>query len=480
MGVGQADNRDDDDGDDRQQAGRSDVRGIRQDWTSIYWTDRSCSDLIGSGSIFYRAKLHYVGDPMATLSFQNPTDQPLGRSRLLHDIHRLLNSEDFNAFFISVAYAKLGPLLRLETDICNWRDRNNEIVAIFGVDQNGTSQEALEFALQYFNKVHIAHSEIGLYNATFHPKIYVFSGEARATAIIGSNNLTVGGFETNFECNVKLEMELPQDNDNLTSVMGCWEDGLNASIELTEDILEELRSNSLVISENQMRRKGNGTHSGSSARRGKKCTLDFPDLKVLPPIPLPKNSQFKSSIPASTDDEKEDKKSSTGEAPESEEHHSVLGANAFILQITPHHNGEIFLSKTAVNQDPTFFGFPFTGHSVPKKKGNPAYPQREPDPIVNIVVFDDSGAETERKEHWALNTIYYSAKSEIRITFPPDLARSIPDGSIMIMRFSGTPDLDYDLRIYHPGSEEFNTYLELCPHKMPSGGKAVSRRFGWI
>ena len=53
--------------------------------------------------------------------------------------------------------------------------------------------------------------------------------------------------------------------------------------------------------------------------------------------------------------------------------------NGLVIQVTPHHNGEIHLSKIAVNQNPTFFDYPFTGMTVPKKAGNPTYPQRVPE-----------------------------------------------------------------------------------------------------
>src|SRR5205085_2252108 len=91
---------------------------------------------------------------------------------------------------------------------------------------------------------------------------------------------------------------------------------------------------------------------------------------------------------------------------------AIVSSEALVIQIVPHHNGEVFLSKIAVNQNPGFFGFPFRGITTPKIARNPSYPQRVPDPVVNITVYDAAGNVTLTRTAFELNTVYYSTKSE--------------------------------------------------------------------
>src|SRR5690606_29155885 len=105
-------------------------------------------------------------------------------------------------------------------------------------------------------------------------------------------------------------------------------------------------------------------------------------------------------------------------------------AEALVIQVVPHHNGEVFLSKRAVDQNPDFFGWPFTGLTVPKLMGRPAYPQRIPDPVVNLRVYDAAGTVTHSLDNYGVNTVYYSPKSEIRITITKPIADAIPEYAI--------------------------------------------------
>jgi hypothetical protein len=150
-----------------------------------------------------------------------------------------------------------------------------------------------------------------------------------------------------------------------------------------------------------------------------------------------------------------------------------------VIQIVPHANGEVFLSKIAVDQDPSFFGYPFTGRTTPKKATNPSYPQRIPDPNVNLTVHNRRGGATVTHMGLGLNTVYYERKSEIRITVPQDVVRNTPAGSIMVMR-AGIHGSDYDIDIFVPGSQMYASHLAVCNQTMPSGGAGPGRRFGWL
>jgi hypothetical protein len=150
------------------------------------------------------------------------------------------------------------------------------------------------------------------------------------------------------------------------------------------------------------------------------------------------------------------------------------------MQIAPQRNGEVFLSTTAVRQDPSFFGWPFTGWTKPKKASNAPYPQRTPDPVVCLRVFDATGKIVVQHDPLNLNTVEYTRNSEIRVTVPPDVVAATPEYSILVMKQATRPGYDYDLDIYTPGSAQYGAYDTACNQVMPSGGRSPARRFGWI
>lgn len=150
----------------------------------------------------------------------NPLDQPTDRKRLLSQLKEAPADKQYSGFKIIVAFAKVGPLLRLKPFINSARERGLRIEAIFGVDHWGTSAEALQFALDSFDCAYVTRGR-GL---TFHPKIYAFQGRSAARLFVGSNNLTVGGTETNFEAAVRIDFDLPDDAPNLKPFTDCWEE----------------------------------------------------------------------------------------------------------------------------------------------------------------------------------------------------------------------------------------------------------------
>ncbi len=402
---------------------------------------------------------------MPRISIQKPTDQPSGAGRLLEEFRRALGESDLNDFKLMVAFAKVGPLLRLSAELAAWKSARKTIRAIIGVDQQGTSVEALDFARANFSETFIAHV-VGPFSPTFHPKLYIFKGPRRAVAFVGSNNLTVGGTESNLESHVRVEFDLPDDAESLSGFEGAWDDALRVSAELTPELLLQLQAANLIVTEEESRR--NRTRTRADARRGQRAPPpNFPAIVVVPP----------SAIPTDAARGRGARRRVAAPAPQALPP-PPPPVEALVIQIIPHHNGEVFLSRLAVNQNPAFFGWPFTGQSVPKRGNNRPYPQRVPDPVVNIRIFNRNGRLVVRHDRFNLNTVYYEKKSEIRITVPQNVVRATPGYSVLVM--SQSAEVDYDMDIFVPGSDLYETYLARCNVRMPTGGKGRARYFGWI
>lgn len=410
---------------------------------------------------------------MPRIAIQKPTDQPTGSLRLLDELRAGFESRDFDDMRMIVAFAKHGPLLRLAPAIAAWRSQRKPIRAVFGIDQRGTSRQALEFALQHFTEGYIVHGGSSAFSPTFHPKMYLFHGKTRAVAYVGSNNLTVGGTETNLECFIKLDLLLPSDEDLWKSLSACWDDAVKAAASLTPALLASLTSAAMVLDENQMQRAA-GTRA-SVAAGSPSARPTFPGLRVRPPSPIPSSSMVPRTAKAKRTPAAAPAGGTVQAPPIS------VGTQALVIQVVPHHNGEVFLSKRAIDQNPAFFGWPFTGRTVPKKPSNPSYPQRTPDPTVDLKVYDAKGKLAVRHCPFGLNTVYYEKKHEIRITVPPDVVKAVPAGSLMVMRQVGEAEaLDYDIAIHVKGSPQYAEYLRVCNQEMPSGGAAAARKFGWL
>jgi len=401
---------------------------------------------------------------MARISFQKPTDQPTGADRLLDRMREAMRDARFRRFRLMVAFAKVGPLLRLQAEIDSWRTQGKRIEAVIGIDQHGTSVEALEFALEHFDLTHVAHAA-GPFSPTFHPKLYLFDGDDDGLAFLGSNNLTVGGTETNLESHTRFEFDLPADSVLSDELHGLIDDALQISNALTPAVLQQLADARLILRESEARRLQQQRTQPPTAAPTQPPPA-FPTIQLSPPSAVPsaiarrRAPRRGTAMPALAQ---------TG-----------LGAHTLVMQINPHHNGEVFLSKTAVDQDPEFFGWPFTGQTTPKRATNRPYPQRLPDPVVRLRVYDAAGTLIIDHDPFNLNTVYYSPKSEIRVTVPPDVVQATPDYSILVMQESEQPGYDYNMDIYVPGSTDHTTYLNRCNQTMPSGGRAAPRRFGWI
>src|SRR3989344_6735571 len=173
------------------------------------------------------------------ISIQNPIDQPKGDNRLLEQLRENLGNDQFDTFQFITAFAKKSPFLKLEPIVKEWIGRGKKIEAIFGVDQNGTSLQALEFALNNFTSTYIVHFAKHSLGSIFHPKMYIFTGARTGLAYIGSNNFTVGGLETNAEANIKIDFEVATDTEFSADIKNSWNSTFEVSRKLNGVLLKE-------------------------------------------------------------------------------------------------------------------------------------------------------------------------------------------------------------------------------------------------
>ena len=116
-----------------------------------------------------------------------------------------LNRQDFHSFTGISAFASEAGIFGLSGHIQTAKGIFKNLSLIVGVDQEGTSKEALEEIL-YLN----INSYIFYQNEApiFHPKIYLFEGDKEIKLIVGSSNLTGKGLFTNVESSLLIEFDI--------------------------------------------------------------------------------------------------------------------------------------------------------------------------------------------------------------------------------------------------------------------------------
>jgi hypothetical protein len=425
--------------------------------------------------ILPNAAYHGSRRSMPTLTYLQPLDQPFGSgaNRAMDWIRSGLQTNHYTSLRLAVAYAKRGALLRLETDIVAFRARGGTIDAVIGFDQGGTSKQALQFALDHFDSVRVwQHPDLGL---TFHPKLYIFEGVQRGEIHLGSCNLTAGGLEANCESAVRVGYTLPLERQEWDVAVSGWTSLVNHpnARALDGTLLQELAAHDLLLDEGKI--AGLRTRFSSKASQAAGVWSLFPPTTHRPSSPLPRPPR--PSHPGQTTLIPSPAAASPGAVAPA----SVFIPEALLIQIVPHHNGEVFLSKQAVDQQHAFFGYPWTGATTPKKQTNAPYVQRTPDPQMEWTVFDRQGQPILHVPRRGINTVFYVQRAEIRITVSPDLRNRIVPLSILQMeRADPTAGLDYVCEVHPPASPQFNVLFPLCNQTMPSGGAQAARRFGWI
>jgi HKD family nuclease len=120
-----------------------------------------------------------------------------------------LRSPQYHTFKCLVAFASLRGVSAISQHIRNTNIDNFRIIV--GIDQKGTSMEALQELLSWEVPIFVYHTRSPI---IFHPKIYLFEGNERALAIIGSNNFTERGLVQNIEASVLISIDKARDGNS--------------------------------------------------------------------------------------------------------------------------------------------------------------------------------------------------------------------------------------------------------------------------
>lgn len=166
------------------------------------------------------------------------------------ELIRLFQSGRYTSFTCLVAFASFGGVSALSKEILRSKANGVNIKVILGVDQKGTSKEALEEVLSWGIDSKIYHTDD--FNI-FHPKVYLFENEDIFTLIVGSNNLTIPGLVQNVECSLMIKDI--KSNPVLAKFYSYWDGILNGSevnlYPLTQKLIDDLYSDNIITLESE-------------------------------------------------------------------------------------------------------------------------------------------------------------------------------------------------------------------------------------
>lgn len=169
-------------------------------------------------------------------------------NRLGEQLKSILKSDQgaFSRFEAVVAFVKQSGLSRIASELRHFRHRGGFAVACAGIDHKGTSKQGLVALRSLFDEVYIFHDRGG--KRTFHPKIYLFESSTKAIVFVGSGNLTMGGLFSNYEVQLRLDLDrsIPDDEQLFLQFKALFEFYRNSRNQqtkrLTTDLLPQLES----------------------------------------------------------------------------------------------------------------------------------------------------------------------------------------------------------------------------------------------
>lgn len=145
------------------------------------------------------------------ISFLGQGIEPASKNAVGHLLVKYLKEKKFNSFTGFSAFASEAGIYGLSDHINSAKKNFKNLTIIVGIDQGGTSKEALEEILSLNIESYIFYQKE---NPIFHPKFYLFEGINDVKIILGSSNLTGTGLFTNIESSLLIEFN-QTDKDGL-------------------------------------------------------------------------------------------------------------------------------------------------------------------------------------------------------------------------------------------------------------------------
>lgn len=239
--------------------------------------------------------------PPMQLTFINQPFDGAGKRAGDHLVELIARSAEFDRFRLAVAWVRRSGMQRLFGLMTQFRQKGGRIEAVVGIDLKGTSIQGLQLLKRVANSVVVFQNANRKERPTYHPKLYVLSGVKNASVVLGSSNLTKGGLYTNYEHNVRLDLDLLVLGDQkiLKAILDGFDELRNVSNglarELTDEFFQKLIERDLLIDEDSESAKHGRTGDEEPKEVKEKIEPLFGTMAIEPPPSVPKLAGGKSA-----------------------------------------------------------------------------------------------------------------------------------------------------------------------------------------
>lgn len=187
-------------------------------------------------------------------------------------------------FRFAVAYVRLSGLDRLAASIQTLLNRGGTVSGAVGIDQRITTVEALETLLKISSDSTIFHTISGF---TYHPKLYITSGESEAVALTGSANLTCSGLFRNVELSTAFYFDLETQIDR--EIYKQFDTFMNELLNVAHPNVQPITGSTLktLVNEGKIKREAQVREPGPVIRSKRATRVQTPIKSLFPPMRVP-------------------------------------------------------------------------------------------------------------------------------------------------------------------------------------------------
>jgi len=385
--------------------------------------------------------------------------------------------------FVS-AFVSVQTIMRVKHQILDLKESGVNVRFVFGIDLGGTSQEVLKEVLNWDIDIRIVKHRIP--GHTFHPKLYLFGWDDHATIIIGSNNITEGGFFGNYESAARINYDLPQDSDafgNACDELARFLDPEGpVTYQLTERFLAELIARGEVPTEAEARRGRDITAKIKKSTSGKEMAI-FGTEDIVPPPPLPpvllerllKDVRARRLAAKKVAKKKVTKKKAAADLPIDDKISDPLLPAAFYMTLPTLQGdnipGEGRIPLEAIELAKEFWGWPDEYSKVisPRSGADRVYWNWRPK--WKIWSVEDLAAVVTQE----VRMYMYENSSDFRFYLRPLVNAGADLGDVVRIRRIAEPDVEFECVLARKGTPEYVEWIKSCTQPVRNS----TRKFGY-